>query len=262
MVRHRRVVAGAHTRTPSLTAVVLGTLEKWYKLGGRKERRVPDVKIAPSVLAADFSKLGEAVREAERAGADLIHVDVMDGHFVPNITIGPDVVAAIKSTTSLPLEVHLMISDPEFFLDEFVNAGASALSVHAEATSHLHRVVCKARSHPALDVGVAVNPATPLVSLEYVLSEIDFVLVMSVDPGFGGQQFIPASTAKIAALRRVLDERNLDVSIVVDGGINGENAGTVAAAGADILVAGASVFGQKDVAKAIASIRQAASESR
>lgn len=218
-----------------------------------------EVKIAPSILAADFSKLGVAVAEAEGGGADLIHIDVMDGHFVPNITIGPVVLAALKKSTSLPLDVHLMIDGAESYIDEFVKAGADAITAHVEGSHHLHRVLEKARAYPELEVGVALNPATPLGILEHVLSQIDFVLVMSVDPGFSFQEFIPESTEKIKTLRKLLDDRDLDVAIAVDGGINPTNAGAVAAAGGDILVAGGSVFGTDDVGVAIKALREAAS---
>lgn len=215
------------------------------------------VKIAPSILSANFAKLGEEVKLAECGGADYIHIDVMDGHFVPNITIGPQIVKSLSNETSVPLDVHLMIENPEFFIDDFIAAGSDLLSVHLEACRHLHRVIRKIKSYPNIKAGVALNPATALTNLVNVLSEIDFVLIMSVNPGLGGQEFIPQMIDKIKFLKNVIRERNLPVEIEVDGGVDANNAKKIFEAGADILVAGSSVFCKSDVKKAIADLRKA-----
>jgi ribulose-phosphate 3-epimerase len=213
------------------------------------------VKVAPSILSADFSRLGEEIRAVEAAGADIIHIDVMDGHFVPNITIGPLIVQAARKVTKLPLDVHLMIENPELFIADFAKAGADYLTVHAEAAYHLHRLVQSIREHKGVKASVSLNPATPLEALDYVLGDLDMVLIMSVNPGFGGQAFIPSQLDKIRGLRKRIDDRRLDLEIEVDGGIKTDNAAEVAAAGADILVAGSAVFGAKDYAAAIKGIR-------
>ena len=215
------------------------------------------VRIAPSILAADFAALGTAVAEVEAGGADLIHVDVMDGHFVPNLTIGPPVVAALRRVATVPLDVHLMIAEPDRYIDRFAEAGASALSVHVEAAPHLHRTLGRIRSH-GLQAGVALNPATAVSLLSEVAAEVDFVLVMTVNPGFGGQTFIPGSDAKIARVRRLLDEAGNRAPVEVDGGVDGGNAARIADAGAEILVAGAAVFGTPDAAAAVRALRTAA----
>lgn len=213
------------------------------------------ISIAPSALAADFRRLELELQDVESGGADMLHVDIMDGHFVPNISFGPFVVEFMKQSTSLPLDVHLMIERPELLLHEFVTAGASRLTVHAEACTHLHRVVGQIRDYGVLP-GVAINPATPLSVLEYILADVDLLLIMTVNPGFGGQKFIPAMLPKIRELRRMLDERGLHhVHIEVDGGINEETAKLVIEAGADVLVAGSSIFGESDRAEAIRRIR-------
>jgi ribulose-phosphate 3-epimerase len=216
------------------------------------------VRIAPSILSADFARLADAVHAAEAAGADWIHVDVMDGHFVPNMTIGPPVVAALRRVTRLPLDVHLMIEEPERLLDAFVAAGADLLTVHQEASVHLQRTVDRIREL-GVRPGVSLNPATPLGTLTEILPYVDLVLIMSVNPGFGGQRFIPTSTGKIAALRRELDERDLGrIEIEVDGGIGPDTAPDVVAAGATVLVAGAAVFNaDASVAHNIARLREA-----
>ena len=217
------------------------------------------VKIAPSILSADFARLADVVAEAEAAGADWIHVDVMDGHFVPNITIGVPVVAALRRVTRLPLDVHLMIEQPDRYVDAFVAAGADWLTVHQEASVHMHRTVERIRQLGAKP-GVSINPATPSSALTDILPYVDMVLVMSVNPGFGGQTFIPTSTRKIADLRRELDEHGLwPIELEVDGGISAKTAGDVAAAGATVLVAGAAVFNKSgSVAENIRSLRAAA----
>jgi len=214
------------------------------------------IKIAPSILSADFSRLGEQVREAEAAGADWIHVDVMDGHFVPNLTIGPPVVRALRAVTALPLDVHLMIEQPERLIPDFARAGADCLTVHVETCPHLHRTVQQIKDL-GIRAGVTLNPATPLGALEEILPDVDLVLVMSVNPGFGGQSYIPGSTARIARLRQMLDGRGLaQVELEVDGGIKAHNAAEVAAAGASVLVVGSAVFNrQASVAENMALLR-------
>lgn len=213
-------------------------------------------RIAPSILSADFSKLGEEIKEVERHGADWIHVDVMDGHYVPNITIGPLIVEAIKPHTSLPLDVHLMIEQPERYIGDFVKAGADLVTVHAEACRHLHRTLGMIKEL-GVKAGVALNPATPLEMLQHVLTkELDLVLLMTVNPGFGGQQFIPGMLEKISALREQLDSLGFQhIEIEVDGGINAETAKLVTEAGANVLVAGSAIFSQADRAAAIQAIR-------
>jgi len=201
--------------------------------------------LAPSILAADFGRLAEEVGRAERGGAGVVHVDVMDGHFVPNLTVGPRVVSALRRVTGLPLDVHLMIENADRYLDAFVDAGAAWVSVHVEAMPHLERAVSHLRSR-GVRPGVALNPATPLSSLEEILPEIDHVLVMSVNPGFGGQAFLPASLDKIRRLAASIRERGLKAKIEVDGGIDRANARSLVEAGADILVAGSAVFGKGD----------------
>jgi ribulose-phosphate 3-epimerase len=215
------------------------------------------IKIAPSILSADFSRLGEEIRAVEAAGADLIHIDVMDGHFVPNITIGPLIVEAARRSTKLPLDVHLMITNPELYIADFAKAGADYIVVHVETAFHLNRLVQSIREHKNVKAAVSLNPATPLTSLDYILPELDMVLIMSVNPGFGGQAFIPSALDKIEKLRKRIDDQGLKTEIEVDGGVKPENAASVIAAGADILVAGSAVFGKKDYAAAIRSIKGA-----
>jgi ribulose-phosphate 3-epimerase len=207
-----------------------------------------DPILAPSLLSADFARLEEQVRAVEGAGAELLHLDVMDGHFVPNLTIGPVVVRSVDRITELPLDVHLMIEEPDRYLEAFREAGADWISVHVEATPHLNRTVARIRELGAR-AGVVLNPATPLGALDGILEDADFVLVMSVNPGFGGQAFLPASLAKVEALRRTLRSRGLGAQIEVDGGVGPANAGKLVEAGADVLVAGNSVFGKGDPAE-------------
>ncbi|HWP35788.1 MAG TPA: ribulose-phosphate 3-epimerase [Thermodesulfobacteriota bacterium] len=217
--------------------------------------------IAPSLLAADFGRLAEEIQAVERAGADWLHLDVMDGHFVPNLTFGPLVVAAARRATRLPLDVHLMIEAPERQIAEFAAAGASSITVHQEATAHLHRLVQLVKDAGAR-AGVALNPATPAGTLADILPELDLVLVMSVNPGWGGQRFIEGTLAKVETLRRWIDERGLATLVAVDGGVKADNAGAIVRAGADVLVAGTAVFGSRDYAAAIAALRREAAGAR
>ena len=217
------------------------------------------IKLAPSILSADFCCLGDQVREAAAAGADYIHVDVMDGHFVPNLTVGPLVVEALRRVTALPLDVHLMIEKPEKYVSRFAQAGADIITVHAEACLHLHRAV-QLIKETGCRAGVALNPATPLSALDYVLPDLDLALIMTVNPGFGGQRFIDRVLPKIAALRRRLDEDGLSVELAVDGGINAETAPLVVKVGARVLVAGSAIFnGRESIGQAIEKIRMATS---
>ncbi len=216
-------------------------------------------KIAPSILSADFSRLGEEIRAVEAGGADYIHVDVMDGRFVPNITIGPLVVEAARKVTRLPLDVHLMIVEPDRYVPAFAEAGADIIVVHAEASVHLHRTVQLIRSY-GKRAGVALNPATPLNVLDYVLQELDLILLMTVNPGFGGQSFIEACLPKIHALRGMLDKRGLETELEVDGGVKTDNIESISRAGADVFVAGSAVFGAPDYAAVIAELKRRAKE--
>ncbi len=216
-------------------------------------------KIAPSILSADFSRLGEEVKAVDKGGADYIHVDVMDGHFVPNITIGPLVVEAVRKVTELPLDVHLMIENPDLYIPEFARAGADFIVVHAEATHHLHRTVQLIKSF-GKKAGVSFNPATPLHQLDYILDELDIVLLMTVNPGFGGQSFIEACLPKIHTLRGMLDKRGLETELEVDGGVKTDNIARISSAGADVFVAGSAVFGSPDYATTIAELKRQARE--
>ncbi len=214
-------------------------------------------KIAPSILSADFSRLGEEIVEVEKAGADYIHIDVMDGHFVPNITIGPMIVKAVKKCTDLPLDVHLMVENPDLYIREFVSAGGNIITVHSEATAatHLHRIVQLIKEVGA-KAGVALNPATPLSVLDYVLDDLDMVTIMSVNPGFGGQSLINSALNKIPFLKRMIDKRGLHhIEIEVDGGIKVDNIASVAKAGADVFVAGSAVFGSDNYKKTISAMK-------
>lgn len=216
-----------------------------------------NLQIAPSILSADFAALGEAIQAVERGGADLIHVDVMDGHFVPNLTIGPPVVRALRRVASVPLDVHLMIEAPDRYLDAFAQAGARILTVHVEAVPHLHRTIAAIKGL-GMQAGVALNPATPVGVLEDIAAELDLVLVMSVNPGFGGQSFIPHSVEKIRRLKALLNRVRSHAVIEVDGGIDDTTAGRVVEAGAEILVAGQAIFGTGAPEKAVSQLRAAA----
>ncbi|MBU5594603.1 ribulose-phosphate 3-epimerase [Amphibacillus sp. MSJ-3] len=213
-------------------------------------------KIAPSILSADFSKLGDDIKEVERAGADYIHVDVMDGHFVPNITIGPLVVRAIRPTTDLPLDVHLMIDNPDQYISAFADAGADIISVHVEACKHLHRTIMTIKEH-GKKAGLVINPATPIEVTKAIFPELDLLLFMTVNPGFGGQTFIPSVLEKVKQADRWRKEMNLDIEFEVDGGINPVTANLCAKAGVDVFVAGSAIFNQPNRAQAIQEIRSA-----
>jgi ribulose-phosphate 3-epimerase len=215
------------------------------------------IGIVPSILSADFTRLGEQVREAEEAGAQRIQIDVMDGHFVPNITMGPMVVEAVRRCTKLPLEAHLMISNPEQYIEEFAKAGADVIIVHQEVSPHLHRIIQQIKAAGKM-AGIALTPSTPVIMLEDILSMLDMVLIMTVNPGFGGQEFIPETLPKITHLRQVIDQRGLDCDIEVDGGIYESTVPLVVQAGANLLVAGSAVYNEREsVAQAIARLHNA-----
>lgn len=211
--------------------------------------------IAPSILSADFGRLAEEVRAVEQAGADMLHVDVMDGRFVPNITIGPPVVAALRKCASLPLDVHLMIVEPERYLEAFADAGADVITVHAESTLHLQRAVARVREL-GKKAGVSLNPSTSLSAVEWVLTDVEMVLLMTVNPGFGGQAYLPSMTGKIELLRAQLSRAGLSVDIEVDGGIKADNVAEVVRAGANVIVSGSGIFGTRDYAATIAEMRR------
>jgi ribulose-phosphate 3-epimerase len=219
------------------------------------------IRIAPSILSADFGRLAEEVRAIEVAGADVVHVDVMDGRFVPNITIGPLVVEAVRKVTKLPIDVHLMIVEPERYVEAFAKAGADLVSVHAEVSPHLHRTLQAIRAAGARPA-VALNPSTPLSAIEWVIGDCEMVLIMTVNPGFGGQRYIEACTDKIRQLRALADARNPSLEIEVDGGVKAETAALVAGAGANVLVAGTAVFGASDYRAAISALREGADGGR
>jgi len=214
------------------------------------------IKIAPSILSADFSKLADEIIKVEKAGADMLHIDIMDGHFVPNLTFGPPVVSAIRKVTKLPFDVHLMVNNPQDLIEPFAKAGADILTVHVETAPHLHRLLQTIKSL-SIKAGVSLNPATPLCYIEEVLNDIDMVLLMSVNPGFGGQAFIPSVLDKITRLSDMIKKHSLSVDIQVDGGINKTTAAQVIAAGANILVAGSAIYGAADIKGAISQIRGA-----
>ncbi|MEQ2526441.1 ribulose-phosphate 3-epimerase [Bacillaceae bacterium CLA-AA-H227] len=213
------------------------------------------VKIAPSILSADFSKLGEEIKDVERGGAELIHVDVMDGHFVPNITIGPLIVDAIRPVTMLPLDVHLMIENPDQYIEAFAKAGADYITVHVEACRHLHRTIQNIKSY-GIKAGVVLNPATPVSTIEHIIEDIDMVLLMTVNPGFGGQKFISSVVPKIRQVKEMADAKGLDIDIEIDGGVNTETAKLCTDAGATILVAGSAVYDKEDRQKAIEELKR------
>lgn len=215
------------------------------------------VLIAPSILSADFARLAEEIAAVEQAGADLLHVDVMDGHFVPNLTVGPPIVESLKQVTKLPLDVHLMITNADAFIPDFVEAGADYLTVHVEACPHLHRTIQSIKER-GIKAGVTLNPATPISSLQDILGDVDLVLIMSVNPGFGGQKFIPSVLKKIADARAMLDRINSHALLEVDGGVKVENTKAIVAAGATTLVAGSAIFSQRDYKATIAALRAAA----
>ncbi len=214
-------------------------------------------KIAPSILSADFTRLYEEIKKVEEAGADYIHIDVMDGHFVPNITFGPLIVKAVRKITNLPLDVHLMITDPDKYIDQFSEAGADIITIHAEASIHLHRSIQNIKSK-GKRVGVSLNPATPLDVLKYILDELDLILIMTVNPGFEAQRFIPSVVPKIGELRKEIERRGIECEIEVDGGINIDTIGIVSAAGADVFVAGSAIFYSKDYKETIKKMREKA----
>lgn len=212
-------------------------------------------KIAPSILSADFTRLGEEIIAVEKAGADYIHIDIMDGHFVPNISVGPMIVEAVKRVTDLPLDVHLMITNPDDFIDEFAEAGATILTFHAEAAIHINRTIQHIRDR-GMRPGISLNPATTLNVLDYVLADIDLVLLMTVNPGFGGQKFIQGSIPKIKSLRDIVEKGGYDIEIEVDGGIGPDTVNLVSSAGANVFVAGSAVFSSSDYSKTISLMRE------
>jgi len=213
------------------------------------------LKIAPSILSSDFSKLGEEVKRIDVAGADIVHIDVMDGHFVPNITIGPPIVKALRKVTRLPFDVHLMIENPDNYIDAFADAGADIISIHVEACRHLHRSIQKIKQQN-VKAAVALNPATPLNTIEYILEDIDMILLMTVNPGFGGQKFIESVTKKVSDLREMLNSRHLETDIEVDGGIGLDNIYKITKAGANVIVSGSAVFNAPDTAEFIKGLRE------
>ena len=214
------------------------------------------IKIAPSILAADFAKLGQEVKAVEAAGAELIHIDVMDGHFVPNISFGAIALEAIRPLSTLPMDVHLMIENPDQYIEQFAKAGADYITVHVEACRHLHRTIQLIRSY-GVKPGVVLNPHTPIETIQHVLEDVDMVLFMTVNPGFGGQKFIESVVPKVAALSKIIKERGLDIAIEIDGGINAETIVPCAKAGATIFVAGSAIYGKEDRAQALQEIKQA-----
>ena len=213
------------------------------------------IKIAPSILSADFSNLIGDIIKVEEAGCDLLHIDVMDGHFVPNISLGTPIIKSLKGKTKLPFDVHLMIENPDRYIKDFVDAGASIISVHSEACIHLHRTIEQIKNH-GIKAAVALNPSTSLADIDYVLDDLDMVLVMTVNPGFGGQSFIPGMIQKIKRLRAMIEERNLNIDIQVDGGIKPSNVHLVTEVGANIIVAGSAIFHSKDIKQTVEEIRE------
>ena len=244
-------------RTHTVFRNVIGRILTLYDTINFQDTAMRSTMIAPSILSADFSRLGDEIRAVEAAGADIIHVDVMDGHFVPNITIGPLIVKAVRAVTTLPVDVHLMITDPDRYLHDFIDAGADWVTVHVEACTHLHRTLASIRER-GKKAGAVLNPATSLSTLDYVLAEVDLVMLMSVNPGFGGQSFIESSLEKTSQLRRMLDRVNPEAGIEVDGGISPATISRMAAAGANIFVAGSAIYGQQDYRAVITRMRELA----
>ena len=217
------------------------------------------IKLAPSILSADFARLLEDVKKVEKAGCEYLHIDVMDGHFVPNITLGPAIVKSLRKDVNMVFDAHLMIENPDNYIKEFADAGCDIIVVHQEACTHLHRTIQNIKSH-GVKAGVALNPATPIETIKYVLEDVDMVLLMSVNPGFGGQSYIPVVTKKIKELRALIDEMGLDIDIEVDGGVKPSNISEVVNAGANVIVAGSAIFNAGDIDEAVKSLRENASE--
>ncbi len=217
------------------------------------------IKLAPSILSADFARLLEDVKKVEKAGCEYLHIDVMDGHFVPNITLGPGIVKSLRKDVNMVFDAHLMIENPDNYIKEFADAGCDIIVVHQEACTHLHRTIQNIKSH-GIKAGVALNPATPIETIKYVLQDVDMVLLMSVNPGFGGQSYIPVVTEKIKELKALIDEMNLDIDIEVDGGVKPSNIAEVVNAGANVIVAGSAIFNAGDIDEAVKSLRENASK--
>ena len=217
------------------------------------------IKLAPSILSADFARLLEDVKKVEKAGCEYLHIDVMDGHFVPNITLGPGIVKSIRKYVNMVFDAHLMIENPDNYIKEFADAGCDIIVVHQEACTHLHRTIQNIKSH-GIKAGVALNPATPIETIKYVLQDVDMVLLMSVNPGFGGQSYIPVVTEKIKELKALIDEMNLDIDIEVDGGVKPSNIAEVVNAGANVIVAGSAIFNAGNIDEAVKSLRENASK--
>ena len=217
------------------------------------------IKLAPSILSADFARLLEDVKKVEKAGCEYLHIDVMDGHFVPNITLGPAIVKSLRKDVNMVFDAHLMIENPDNYIKEFADAGCDIIVVHQEACTHLHRTIQNIKSH-GIKAGVALNPATPIETIKYVLQDVDMVLLMSVNPGFGGQSYIPVGTEKIKELKALIDEMNLDIDIEVDGGVKPSNIAEVVNAGANVIVAGSAIFNAGDIDEAVKSLRENASK--
>lgn len=213
------------------------------------------IKLAPSILSADFGRLLEDVKKVENAGCEYLHIDVMDGHFVPNITLGPAIVKSLRKDVNMFFDAHLMIENPDNFIKQFVEAGCDMITVHVEACTHLHRTIQNIKSY-GIKAGVVLNPATSLTEIEYVLEDVDMVLLMSVNPGFGGQSFIPSTIEKLKKLRKMIDEKNLDIEIEVDGGVKANNIAEIVSAGADVLVAGSAIFGSDNIEEAVNELRK------
>lgn len=217
------------------------------------------IKLAPSILSADFARLLEDVKKVEKAGCEYLHIDVMDGHFVPNITLGPGIVKSLRKDVNMVFDAHLMIENPDNYIKEFADAGCDIIVVHQEACTHLHRTIQNIKSH-GIKAGVALNPATPIETIKYVLQDVDMVLLMSVNPGFGGQSYIPVVTEKIKELKALIDEMNLDIDIEVDGGVKPSNIDEVVNAGANVIVAGSAIFNAGNIDEAVKSLRENASK--